>query len=94
MDKVTSKLFKILSNDKRLKIIKTLVDIKELSVEAISRRIKSSYKSTSKHLLILETNGIVQRAQRKRWGLYSIEHKRRQALKRVITAAKYYFSKV
>ena len=58
-----TRLFKALSNENRLKIIKLLSRRSEMSVSDISEKIEISFKATSKNLIqlanvdILESNG-------------------------------------
>ena len=87
MRKDLYKLFKTLGNKKRLKIVELLLKNTGLSVEAISRRIDSSYKSTSKHLLILENAGLVERKQSKWWGFYSISTGNKDFIRRILSVA-------
>ena len=54
-----SKKFKALGNERRLKIIRELLKYKRLTVGDISNRIKLSFRSTSKHLKVLESAGFV-----------------------------------
>jgi len=82
------KLFKVLGNQKRLNIIKLLLRKEKLSVEVISKKIRSSYKSTSKHLLILESAGLVKRTQDKWWGFYGINRNKMADIRNIITTAK------
>lgn len=51
--KKIEKTFKALANFKRLEILKILMKTKTASVSEISEKIKTSLKSTSKHLLVL-----------------------------------------
>lgn len=62
MKKLT-KLFKVLGNERRLKIIKILRIEKEMTVGEISNRINLSFKSTSKHLQQLDTLGLISHRQ-------------------------------
>ena len=55
---------KALANKRRLSIIKLLKDKKELTVSEISKSIKLSFKSTSKHLSVLKLADIVEYEQR------------------------------
>jgi len=82
------RLFKVLGNQKRLDIVKLLLRKEKLSVEAISKKLRSSYKSTSKHLLILESIGLVKRTQDRWWGFYSLKKSVRENIKKIITIAK------
>ncbi|OGZ64589.1 MAG: hypothetical protein A3A98_03475 [Candidatus Staskawiczbacteria bacterium RIFCSPLOWO2_01_FULL_40_39] len=53
------KIFKALGNERRFLIIKHLSGKKELTVNQISELIHLSFKSVSKHLLILKNAGLV-----------------------------------
>lgn len=62
--KKATKFFKALANNRRLEILKLLKNQKgALTVSEISQRIILSFKSTSKHLLILEGVDLVKRQQ-------------------------------
>ncbi len=57
--KQLTKNFKALGNERRLKILKLLLKEDKLTVGEISDRISLSFRSTSKHLKILENTGFV-----------------------------------
>jgi len=69
-----SKLFKVLANEKRLLILKYLIRADLSTLEKISQKINLSYKSTSKHLLILEREGYLERKTQGARVFYSIPH--------------------
>ena len=54
------KFFRALNNSRRLKIIRLLLDT-TLSVSEISERINLSFKSTSKHLRLLENVDLIEK---------------------------------
>jgi len=58
------KTLKALANRRRLAIIRLLTTGEEKPVGAIVESIKLSYKSTSKHLGVLYTAGLLEREQR------------------------------
>ena len=58
------KIFKSLGNNRRLKIISYLDAHKEASVGELAEAIKLSFKSTSKHLKILDAVDLVEKEQR------------------------------
>ena len=58
------KILKALANRRRLAIIKYLKKHREASVGEIAGAIKLSFKSTSKHLVILANVDILEREQR------------------------------
>jgi len=72
MKKVT-KFFKALANDRRIEILKLLHEKNdEMTVGEISKQISLSFKSTSKHLLILENVNLVKRRQEGAEVFYSL----------------------
>ena len=66
------KTLKALANRRRLQIIKYLKDKKTATVTEIAEHIKLSFKSTSKHLAILFSAGIVDKEQKSLSMFYSI----------------------
>lgn len=58
--KQLTKNFKALANERRLKIIRLLLKESRLSVGEISDMINLSFRSTSKHLKILENAGFIE----------------------------------
>ena len=70
--KALEKILKALANRRRLAILKYLKENKEASVGEISREIKLSLKSTSKHLAILAAADILERDQRSLQMFYRI----------------------
>lgn len=64
MDEITQeKVFKAFANRRRLAIIKIIKKRKKISVGNLADAIKLSFRSTSKHLGILYSAGIVDREQ-------------------------------
>ncbi len=53
-------LEQVLSSRPRLKILKMLLQLGELNVSEIARRLGTNYDTTSKHLKVLEDEGILQ----------------------------------
>jgi ArsR family transcriptional regulator len=51
--------FKALGNERRLRIIEELLKHKRLTVGEISEKIKLSFRSTSRHLKVLENAGFL-----------------------------------
>ena len=66
------KILKALANARRLRILKYLKEKKRAPVGTISGHIKLSFKSTSRHLAILFSVGIVDREQENLSMLYSL----------------------
>jgi len=58
--KKLAKNFKALANERRLKILNFLLKEKKLTVGEISNKINLSFRSTSKHLKVLEGVGFVE----------------------------------
>jgi ArsR family transcriptional regulator len=74
MDALT-KSFKAVANERRMRILRILLNKREMSVSQISQGINLSFKSTSRHLLRLEDVGLVKRRQDSLWVYYSINRK-------------------
>lgn len=74
------KIFKALGNERRLKIIKILSRRRFLSVSQIADDLRLSVRSTSKHLLILEAEGLVSRRQRRSKVFYSLPDLKKRTL--------------
>lgn len=55
------KIFKALGNERRLQILKVLINEGSLTLLEISKIINFSFKTVSKHLIILEDAGFVTR---------------------------------
>jgi DNA-binding transcriptional ArsR family regulator len=66
------KLFKVLANPRRLKIMQILLTKERLSVSTISHQISLSFKSTSRHLSLLENAGLIEREQEGLFAFYKI----------------------
>ena len=75
------KVYKALGARKRLEILKLLADGKELAVGDIAAAIHLSFKSTSKHLVLLRQVGFLERRQ---FGLYSLEDRLPTLLQQLI----------
>jgi DNA-binding transcriptional ArsR family regulator len=58
------RLLKALANGRRLTLLKLLHVTKEMSVGEAARKIKLSFKSTSKHLTILASVSLLEKEQR------------------------------
>ena len=72
--KKSTKIFKALANERRLRILKHLFRGGNLTVGDISERIDLSFKSTSKHLLILENADLVLCGQTSSNVFYRLNH--------------------
>lgn len=60
------------SSSVRMKILKVLMQVGELNVSQITRRLGINYKTTNKHLKVLEEEGIVNQKVFGRIRLYRI----------------------
>ena len=61
--KKLEKLLKAFANARRLEILKNLLEKKDLTVGQLSKRIKLSFKSTSRHLAVLFAADLVEKDQ-------------------------------
>lgn len=85
--KEETRILKALANERRLKSLKILFSAGQLPVNEISNRLNLSFKSTSKHLLILERAGFLSRKQIETTVFYSIaKAKPRTFLARILGA--------
>ncbi len=72
--KEVARVLKALANERRLKILKLLFEKGSLSVGDTSYEIRLSFRSTSRHLILLERAGLLARKQIKTSVFYSIAH--------------------
>ena len=66
------KLFKALANKRRLQILTYLKREKEATVGDVAEHLNLSFRSTSKHLLMLMHAGIVEKDQRSLSAFYAL----------------------
>ena len=66
------KIFKAMGNERRFLILKHLTSKKELTVSQIAELIQLSFKSVSRHLLVLSNANLVQARQVNLNRLYSL----------------------
>ena len=78
------KIFKALANSRRLQIIKYLKSKKKATVTDIAEHIRLSLKSTSRHLSVLYSSGIVDREQKNLSVFYSLLNTSNGLLKTII----------
>jgi predicted transcriptional regulator len=78
----------VFSSKLRIKILKILMQVGELNVSEIARRLGVNYNTTSKHLKVLEDEGILQHKVFGRIRLYRLnEHSpKARALQNLIEA--------
>lgn len=70
--KLLSRQLKALANERRLKILVLLANTREMPVVDISRALKASFRSTSRHLQILKGAGMIDDEQRSRYTYYHL----------------------
>ena len=78
------KHLKALANRRRLSILKYLKGRREAPVAEIADEINLSFKSTSKHLVVLATLDIVEREQRSLQMFYSLASNQKPAIKHIL----------
>lgn len=78
------KILKGIANRRRLQIIQYLKKNKEASVGNIAKAIKLSFRSTSRHLVVLAAADIVEKEQRRLMVFYSLSTTLSPAIKSVI----------
>jgi len=78
------KIFKAFANKRRLDIIVYLCSQKEAIVGDIAKKIKLSFKATSKHLIILSNANILDKEQRNLLVFYSIKKPLSNNIKSII----------
>ncbi|MEK7614506.1 MAG: metalloregulator ArsR/SmtB family transcription factor [Patescibacteria group bacterium] len=83
-DKELEKSLKALANRRRLSIIRFIKNKKEVSVGDISSEIKLSFKSTSRHLSVLFSAGILEREQRSLQVFYRLADDIIEPVRRII----------
>ena len=85
--KELEKVLKALANGRRLAIVKFLRDsrTKEGTVGTIAEHIKLSFKSTSRHLSVLASAGIVTSEQRSLYMHYRINPAQHRASRNIIS---------
>ncbi|MCK9614015.1 MAG: metalloregulator ArsR/SmtB family transcription factor [Candidatus Omnitrophica bacterium] len=79
-----TKVFKVLANSRRLKIMEMLLAKERLSVSTISHKLNLSFKSTSRHLCLLENSGLLEREQEGLFAFYKIKKDLKAAFKKLL----------
>ena len=72
------KIFKALSNDGRLKIVK-LLSHHPMCVNALAAHLEMSQPAVSQHLKVLENAGMVSKCKRGYWVHYTLEREKLRA---------------
>ena len=77
----------VLSSRLRMKILKILMQVGELNVSKIARRLGANYTTTDKHLKVLEDEGMIKRKLFGRIRLYRLNESspKTQAVQNLIT---------
>ncbi len=83
--KDAEKLFKSLANKRRLQILVYLKKEKEATVGVIAEHIKLSFKSTSRHLSVLFSAGVVDKDQRGVEVYYSLSSEQHSIIKHTLS---------
>jgi ArsR family transcriptional regulator, arsenate/arsenite/antimonite-responsive transcriptional repressor len=83
--KDVERLFKAVSNKRRLQIVAFLKKEKEVTVGIIAEEIKLSFKSTSRHLGVLFSAGIVDKDQRGLEVYYSLSPAQHSIIKHTLS---------
>lgn len=83
--KEVEKLFKAVANKRRLQILAFLKKEGEATVGIIAEQIKLSFKSTSRHLAVLFSAGIVEKDQRGLEVYYSLAVSRHSIIRHTLS---------
>jgi len=73
-------VLKALANKKRLEILRLLNKELMLRLTEISEKIDLSYKSTSRHLLILSSASLIRQKREGSWMIYSLRKESRKII--------------
>jgi len=79
------KLLKAVGNRRRIAILQYLKKHHEASVGELAGKIHLSFKSTSKHLAVLLSVGIVENNQRGGWAIYTITEEQPPVIRSVLS---------
>jgi len=83
-EKELEKVFKSLANRRRLAILAFLKKKKQANVGEIAGEIKLSFKSTSRHLGVLASSGILDKEQSSLYSIYSFSNEPNETLKKIL----------
>lgn len=84
-DKELETSLKALANRRRLSIIRFIKNKKEVSVGNVASEIELSFKSTSRHLSVLFSAGILEKEQRSLQVFYSLASDISEPFRKIIT---------
>lgn len=85
-EKELERVFKALANRRRLAIIFFLRKKEQANVGEIAEAIKLSFKSTSRHLSVLASSGILNREQSSLYSIYSFSTEQGEVIKKILNA--------
>ena len=83
-EKELERVFKALANKRRLSILTFLKKKKQANVGEIAEVIKLSFKSTSRHLGVLASSGILDREQSSLYSIYSFSTEQSEVLRKIL----------
>jgi DNA-binding transcriptional ArsR family regulator len=83
-EKELEKIFKALANRRRLAILTFLKKKKQANVGEIAEEIKLSFKSTSRHLNVLASSGILDKEQSSLYSVYSFSTEQNETLRKIL----------
>ena len=83
-EKELEKIFKALANRRRLMILGLIRKKKQANVGEISESIKLSFKSTSRHLAVLTSSGILEKEQSGLYFIYSLASNPEEIVKKLL----------
>ena len=84
-EKELERIFKALANRRRLAIIFFIRKKKQANVGEIAEAIKLSFKSTSRHLSILVSSGILDREQNSLYSIYSFSTDQSETVRNILS---------
>jgi DNA-binding transcriptional ArsR family regulator len=84
-EKELEKILKALANRRRLAILAHLKRTQEMSVGNIAKKINLSFAATSRHLVIMERSGILEKEQRNLAVFYRLRKPRLAFIEKLLT---------
>ena len=84
-EKELEKIFKALANRRRLAIIFFIRKKKQANVGEIAEAIKLSFKSTSRHLSVLISSGILDKEQSSLYFFYSFSTNQSEMVRKILS---------
>lgn len=83
-EKELEKIFKALANRRRLSALSFLKKRKKANVGEIAEEIKLSFKSTSRHLAVLVSSGILDKEQKGLYFIHSFSAEQSEMIKKIL----------